>query len=92
MDGVLTKIFCVIAIIAGLALSVMACVSGGWLVLAAAAVLVIVGVAAAFAIGKAREPKPLAAALIVLALTLVPRVAAVLAFPVVTAPVHEFGT
>ncbi len=92
MDGVLTKIFCVIAAAAGLALSVMACVSGGWLVLAAAAVLVIVGVAAAFAIGKAREPKPLAAALIVLALTLVPRVAAVLAFPVVTAPVHDFGT
>ena len=92
MDGVLTKIFCVIAALAGLALSVMACISGGWLVLAAAAALVIIGVAAAFAIGKAREPRPIGASLVVLALTLVPRIAAIFAFPVVTSPVHDFGT
>ncbi|MBO6011795.1 MAG: glycosyltransferase family 39 protein [Oscillospiraceae bacterium] len=92
MDGVLTKIFCVIGVAAGLVLSVAACVSGGWAVLLAAAVLVVLGVAAAFAIGKAREPKPLAGALVILALTLVPRIAAILAFPVVTDPVHDFGT
>jgi hypothetical protein len=91
-DGVLTKIFCVIAVAAGLVLSVAACVSGGWTVLLAAAVFVVLGVAAAFAIGKAPAPKPLAGALVAVALTLVPRIAAILAFPVVTDPVHDFGT
>jgi hypothetical protein len=92
MDGVLTKIFCGIAIVAGLALSVLACISGGWLVLAAAAVLVIFGVAVAFSIAKSREPRPVSAVFTILVLTLLPRIAAVLAFPVVTDPVHDFGT
>ncbi len=92
MDTALSKIFCAIAAAAGLALAVAACVSGGWGVLAATAACTAVLVVIALLIRRAPEPRFAAGMAIVAVVAFIPRAAALIAYPVVTDPVHDFGT
>ena len=92
MDTPLNRIFCVIAAAVTLAITAAACLSGGWGVLAAAAVCSAALVVIALLIRRAPEPRFIAGMAIVIVVTLIPRAAAIIAYPVVTDPVHDFGT